>query len=162
MARRRSWLRLLAELHAVGIAGSSRAVLRAVQTIAADTAAREREAMQAALSILAAFAKAGREEFVGMPLHHPELPSQADDEVRCLTLMPFNGRKTCMHIHTYSRIWLCRQVRSLQFSKQGQSASSSRKTTRKRVLQPSRFLQTSRRSSDRCDELHRSGVGALQ
>jgi len=42
---------------------------------------RQRERGQACLTVLATFAKAGREEFMGMPLQLPSIPEVSVPEV---------------------------------------------------------------------------------
>ena len=87
MAKRRAWLRLLGELQALGIAGDAKSLLKIVQALAVADFERDREGAQAALSILAAFARSGREEFLGLPPKlptSPELPSEASAD--CLGL----------------------------------------------------------------------------
>lgn len=75
MARRRSWLRLLAEVQALGVASDPAILLKPLAALAGAVAegGRDKEAAHAAAAILAAFAKAGREEFLGFPLQLPHI-----------------------------------------------------------------------------------------
>lgn len=84
MAKRRFWLRLLAELYALGVGGSSTSIINAVRRTAAAVSDSDKESVQSALSILAAFARLGREEYLGLPCYLPKLPevSVAFEEVR--------------------------------------------------------------------------------
>ena len=71
VTRKRAVLRLLLELLLCGLFSAHQALLGIVKQLAAVDFAKDPEGGQAALSLLTAFAKAGREEVLGLP---PGLP----------------------------------------------------------------------------------------
>lgn len=75
-ARRRSALRLLCELHLAGVHHNTMAIIGIVRALAAADHQRDASSYQAALSLLAGFAKAHRVEFLGFRAQLPaDLPA---------------------------------------------------------------------------------------
>lgn len=92
MAKRRGWLRLLAELQALGIGGDWKTLLKVVRKTAAVDFERDREAAHYSLTATAAFAKAGREEFLGLAPRLPSLPQGVPAQVSSRPLQGFATR----------------------------------------------------------------------
>ena len=65
--KRRSAFKLLTELLLVGVYQDPAVVVNAVKTLASVDFARDKDAAQAALSLLASFAKGGRQDMLGVP-----------------------------------------------------------------------------------------------
>lgn len=65
--RRRSAFRLLTELLLVGVYQDTAVLVNAIKSLAAMDFHRDKEAAQAALSLLASFAKGGRQDVLGLP-----------------------------------------------------------------------------------------------
>ena len=75
MAKSRTWLRLLAGIISLSIGGDPKTLFKILKGLAEIHHSRDKEKAQANLNVCsAAFAKAGREEFLGQPL---VLPGQA-------------------------------------------------------------------------------------
>ena len=74
MAKLRTWLRLLAGIISLSIGGDPKTLFKILKGLAEIHHSRDKEKAQANLNVLAAFAKAGREEYLGQPL---VLPGQA-------------------------------------------------------------------------------------
>ncbi|KAK9907680.1 hypothetical protein WJX75_008040 [Coccomyxa subellipsoidea] len=81
LARRRSALRLLCELLLVGVHHNTLLLVAVVRTLAAAEFERDPAGAQAALSLLAGFAKWHRVEFLGFPRRPPaQLPPEVPSE----------------------------------------------------------------------------------
>ena len=65
--KRRSAFKLLTELLLVGVYQDPAVVVNAVKTLASVDFVRDKDAAQAALSLLASFAKGGRQDMLGLP-----------------------------------------------------------------------------------------------
>ena len=81
MAKLRTWLRLLAGTLSLSIGGDPKTLFKILKGLADLDYQRNKEKSQCNLTVLAAFARAGREEFLGQPivLPSPGLPSSEVD-----------------------------------------------------------------------------------
>ena len=73
MAKLRTWLRLLAGTISLSVGGDPKILFKILKGLTDLNYQRDKDRAQIYLTVLAAFAKAGREEFLGQPV---QLPSQ--------------------------------------------------------------------------------------
>ena len=74
MSKLRTWLRLLAGMISLSIGGDPKTLFKILKGLTDLDYQQAKEKAQTNLTVLAAFAKAGREEFLGQPI---VLPKQA-------------------------------------------------------------------------------------
>ena len=100
--KRRSAFKLLTELLLVGVYQDAAVVVNAVKALASVDFIRDKEAAQTAVSLLASFAKSGRQDVLGLSgFKLPALSVEDTDEVDCR--LP--GLKHCdKHIYCCSHI----------------------------------------------------------
>jgi hypothetical protein len=93
-ARKRAALRLLCELNLMGVHHNTLAIVGIVRTLAAADPQRDASSYQAALSLLSAFAKAHRLDFLGLPPRPPlDLCAAALPEVRSRLIACLEGKE---------------------------------------------------------------------
>lgn len=86
--KRRSAFKLLAELLVVGVYQDPAVLVTAVKTLACVDFVRDKDAAQAALSLLASFAKGGRQDMLGLASPMMSVLSLEDSaEVTLVSLM---------------------------------------------------------------------------
>lgn len=77
----RTWLRLLAGMISLSIGGELKPFYRILKNLSDADYSLEKDRAQTYLSVLSSFAKAGHEDFLGLPPPVPDLPQPQTDEV---------------------------------------------------------------------------------
>ena len=85
MTKLRTWLRLLAGMISLSIGGEVKSLLKALKGLADISHEYDKERAQASLTVLAAFAKSGAEEFLGLPLAQPTVQQLTTSQVSLKT-----------------------------------------------------------------------------